>query len=151
MPPEIFEMPVHLINRSSRLLMRLGEERLQDLGLAIAQVPVFYALKDGSALTQKELATLAKTEQPTMAVLLDRMERDGLIQRSPNPHDKRSSLISLTRLALRKVPAAKEIMLRGNDEALAGFTERETATLVRLLSRVIKNLDPDVAENEPER
>jgi len=85
-----------------------------------------------------------------MAVLLDRMERDRLIQRSPNPHDKRSSLISLTRLALRKVPAAKEIMLRGNDEALAGFTERETATLVRLLSRVIKNLDPDVAENEPE-
>ncbi|MFK4448742.1 MarR family transcriptional regulator for hemolysin [Caballeronia udeis] len=150
MPPEIVEMPVHLINRSSRLLTRLGEERLQALGLAIAQVPVFYALKDGSALTQKELARLAKTEQPTMAVLLDRMERDGLIQRSPNPHDKRSSLISLTRLALQKVPAAKEIMQRGNDEALAGFTERETTTLVRLLSRVVRNLDPDVAGNEAE-
>jgi MarR family transcriptional regulator for hemolysin len=86
-----------------------------------------------------------------MAVLLDRMERDGLIQRSPNPHDKRSSLISLTPFALQKVPAAKAIMQRGNDEALQGFTDRETATLVRLLSRVITNLEPDVAGDESER
>jgi len=68
-----------------------------------------------------------------------------LIQRSPNPYDKRSSLISLMALALQKVPAAKEIMQRGNDEALQGFSDRETATLVRLLSRVIRSLDPEVA------
>jgi MarR family transcriptional regulator, transcriptional regulator for hemolysin len=139
---EIFRRPGHLINRSSRLLLRLGEEKFHPLGLGIAQMPVLYALKDGASLTQTELARMARIEQPTMAQLLTRMERDGLIRRTANPHDKRSSLISLTPLALKKLPLAKAALLQGSVEALQGFTEREIATLSRLLRRVVKNLDP---------
>jgi MarR family transcriptional regulator, transcriptional regulator for hemolysin len=142
MDPEIFRSPGHLINRSSRLLLRLGEEKFHPLGLGIAQMPVLYALKDGASLTQTELARMARIEQPTMAQLLTRMERDGLIRRTANPHDKRSSLISLTPLALKKLPLAKAALLQGSVEALQGFTEREIATLSRLLRRVVKNLDP---------
>lgn len=57
----------------------------QRLGLAIARVPVLYALKDGAHSTQTELAKMAHIEQPTMAQLLGRMERDGLIGRTANP------------------------------------------------------------------
>jgi MarR family transcriptional regulator for hemolysin len=142
MDPEIFRLPGHLIQRSSRLLLRLGEEKFHPLGLGIAQMPVLYALKDGASLTQTELAKMARIEQPTMAQLLTRMERDGLIRRTANPHDKRSSLISLTPLALKKLPLAKAALLQGSVEALQGFTEREIATLSRLLRRVVKNLDP---------
>jgi MarR family transcriptional regulator, transcriptional regulator for hemolysin len=139
---EIFRLPGHLIQRSSRLLLRLGEEKFQPLGLGIAQTPVLYALKDGASLTQTELAKMAKIEQPTMAQLLTRMERDGLIRRTANPHDKRSSLVSLTPLALKKLPLAKAALLQGSVEALQGFSEREIATLSCLLRRVVKNLDP---------
>jgi MarR family transcriptional regulator, transcriptional regulator for hemolysin len=139
---EIFRLPGHLIQRSSRLLLRLGEEKFHPLGLGIAQMPVLYALKDGASLTQTELAKMAKIEQPTMAQLLTRMERDGLIRRTANPRDKRSSLISLTPLALKKLPLAKAALLEGSVEALQGFSEREITTLSRLLRRVVKNLDP---------
>jgi MarR family transcriptional regulator for hemolysin len=142
---EIFRRPGHLINRSSRLLLRLGEEKFHPLGLGIAQMPVLYALKDGASLTQTELARMARIEQPTMAQLLTRMERDGLIRRTANPHDKRSSLVSLTPLALKKLPLAKAALLQGSVEALQGFTEREIATLSRLLRRIVKNLDPTAA------
>lgn len=142
MDPEIFLRPGHLINRSARLLNRWGDERFQRLGLAIAQMPVLYALKDGAALTQTDLAKMAQIEQPTMAQLLIRMERDGLIRRTPNPQDKRSSLVSLTPFALKKLPSAKVVLTEGNAEALQGFTDREIATLSRLLLRVVKNLDP---------
>ena len=142
MDQEIFRRPGHLINRSSRLLLRLGEEKFHPLGLGIAQMPVLYALKDGASLTQTELARMARIEQPTMAQLLTRMERNGLIRRTANPHDKRSSLISLTPLARKKLPLAKAALLEGSVEALQGFTEREIATLSRLLRRVVKNLDP---------
>ncbi len=97
-------------------------------------------------MTQKELARRVRIEQPTMAQLLVRMERDGLIRRTENPEDRRSSLISLTPRALKKLPRAKEILSAGNREALDGFTEREIATLSKLLLRVIKNLDPEIAE-----
>jgi len=141
----IFRRPGHLINRLARLSFRWTEERFQPLGLSTGQVPVLYALKDGASLTQKELARLVRIEQPTMAQLLSRMERDGLVRRTDNPDDKRSSLISLTPLALKKLPLARAILSEGNKEALKGFTDREIATLSKLLLRVVRNLDPEIA------
>ena len=143
MDAEIFRRPGHLINRAARLLVRLGDSSFQPLGLATAQLPVLYALRDGASLTQKELASFAQIEQPTMAQLLNRMERDRLIRRMPNPEDKRSSLVSLTPKALKKLPRAKEVLLEGSQEALRGFTEQELETLSRFLLRVVKNLDPE--------
>jgi MarR family transcriptional regulator, transcriptional regulator for hemolysin len=150
MDPQIFMMPGHLISRSARMMARWGEGRFQSLGIAAAQLPVLGALKDGASLTQKELARLARIEQPTMALLLNRMERDGLIRRTLNPQDKRSSLISLTSSAVKKLPAAKEAILQTNAAALQGFTEREVATLCRLLRRVIENLDFTEADETTE-
>ncbi len=144
--PETFRRPGHLIARVARLLMRWGDERFQPLGLAMAQIPVLQALKSGASLTQTDLARMAQIEQPTMAQLLARMERDGLIRRSPNPDDKRSSLISLTPLAISKIPAAKAVLAEGNREALKGFSDDEIATLGSLLLRMVNNLDPSLPE-----
>jgi MarR family transcriptional regulator, transcriptional regulator for hemolysin len=143
---DIFQLPGHLINRSARLLVRWGDERFQTLGLAIAQIPVLFSLRDGGARTQKELARLAQIEQSTMALLLDRMERDGLIRRTVHDSDKRSSLVSLTPLALKRLPRARSILLEGNKEALRGFTDDEIATLAGLLMRVVQNLEPIVTK-----
>ena len=144
-PEEKFAHSSRLIHRAARLLVRRGEGPFQALGLAFAQLPVLVALKDGAALSQKELAGAAQVEQPTMAQLLARMKRDGLVQSTPDPEDKRSSLVSLTAKALRKLPAARAVLLEGNAAALRGFTAREMATLSRLLRRVVQNLDPAAA------
>lgn len=151
MDSDLFRTPGHLINRLSRLSLRWTDERFHPLGLAAAQMPVLYALKDGASMTQTELAKLARIEQPTMAQLLARMERDGLIRRTANPQDKRSSLISLTPLALKKLPSARAVLVQGNKEALRGLTDREIETLSRLLRRVLQNLDPAAPGIEFER
>ena len=144
MDSELFAKPGHLINRATRLFLRWGDPRFQKLGLAIAQTPVLGALKHGGALSQKELARLAQIEQPTMAQLLSRMERDGLIRRVPDPDDRRSFLISLAPSTIKKLPRAREVLLQGNEVALHGFTDREIATLSRLLQRVVVNLEDAV-------
>jgi MarR family transcriptional regulator, transcriptional regulator for hemolysin len=140
MDPDLSLSPGFLINRSSRLALRWAEEHFRPLGLAVAQMPVLYALKDGSSLTQRQLANLAQIEQPTMAQLLGRMERDGLIRRSPNPEDKRSSLISLTPAALKRLPKAQALLAEGRRDMLEGFSDREIATLCELMQRVLGNL-----------
>lgn len=151
MDADLFRTPGHLINRLSKLSLRWADERFQRLGLAAAQMPVLYALKDGASSTQTELARMAHIEQPTMAQLLVRMERDGLIRRAANPDDKRSSLVSLTPRALKQLPAAREVLREGNKLALEGFTEREVETLIRLLQRVLKNVEPMVEQSEADR
>lgn len=133
-------MPTQLINRAARLLGRIADTRLRELGVSVSQLPVIVALKHGARLSQKELAQQTGVEQPSMAQLLARMERDGLVQREPDPSDGRSSLISLTDHAMSLLAPGRRVLSQGNREALAGFDQSEIDLLVSMLRRVIANV-----------
>ena len=138
---EVLSTPGHLISLAARGFARLSEARLKPLGFGVGYLPVLIALKNGRAETQRDLARFAKIEQPSMAQMLVRMERDGLIRRAPDPADGRSSLVSLTETAEARLPDACTVLFQGNREALDGFTDEETAQLVALLTRLTANLD----------
>lgn len=138
--------PSYWINQASRLLMRHFEERLRPLDFGVAYLPVVAALRENAALLQKELAARAQVEQPTMAALLTRMERDGLIAREPHPSDKRAHHILLTAKAKARLPRAKELLSAVAEQATLGFSEGERATLIALLRRVVNNLAPAGAD-----
>src|SRR5260370_31641432 len=111
----------YMTNLAARLFARAIDERLRPLGVSAGQLPVFFALAGGGALTQTALARRAEIEQPTMAATLSRMERDGLIQRRPDPSDGRSALIVLTPAALKKVKALEDAGHTPDAAALAGL------------------------------
>jgi MarR family transcriptional regulator, transcriptional regulator for hemolysin len=138
---DVLSTPGHLISLAARGFARLSEARLKPLGFGVGHLPVLVALQDGQIGSQRDLARFARIEQPSMAQMLARMERDGLIQRVPDPADGRSSRISLTENALARLPDACAVLFQGNRDALAGFTNEETMQLVALLSRLIANLD----------
>lgn len=138
---EVLATPGHLISLAARGFARLSEARLKPLGFGVGHLPVLVALRDGRAATQRDLARFAKVEQPPMAQMLARMERDGLIARAPDPADGRSSRVTLTPAAEARLPEAIAVLLQGNEEVLDGFTDAEAAQFVALLSRVIANLD----------
>src|SRR5882724_877059 len=133
-------MPALLIATAQRLLARIVDTRFRDIGISVSQLPVLVALKDGASLSQKELTRRAGVEQPSMAQLLARMERDGIIRRKPDPADGRSSLISLAARTMKLIDPARAIMAQANRDALAGFSDREVRQLVALLQRVITNV-----------
>jgi MarR family transcriptional regulator, transcriptional regulator for hemolysin len=141
MDKDVLSTPGHLISLAARAFARLSEARLKPLGFGVGHLPVLVALQDGRARTQRDLARFAKVEQPPMAQMLARMERDGLIQRTPDPVDGRSSQIVLTKAARARMPNAIAALFQGNREALSGFTDAEAAQLVTLLTRLIANLD----------
>jgi MarR family transcriptional regulator for hemolysin len=141
MNKDVLSTPGHLISLAARGFARLSEARLKPLGFGVGQLPVLVALENGNASTQRDLARFAKVEQPPMAQMLARMERDGLIERTPDPADGRSSRVALTGVAQARMPDAIATLFQGNREALDGFTNAETDQLVALLTRVIANLD----------
>src|SRR5580704_17981588 len=138
---DVLATPGHLISLAARGFARLSESRLKPLGFGVGHLPVLVAFQDGRASTQRDLARFAKIEQPPMAQMLARMERDGLIQRAPDPVDGRSSRITLTEIAEARLPDAVATLLRGNHEVLRDFTDEEAGLLVALLTRLIANLD----------
>jgi MarR family transcriptional regulator, transcriptional regulator for hemolysin len=109
----------------------------------MGQLPVLHALKDGASRSQKDLACLAGVEQPTMAEMLARMERDGVIQREPNPKDRRGSLVSLTQRSRLRLPKARKELIQAEKEATAGFSTAEKEILLNLLKRVVGNVEGD--------
>ncbi|MCC3313794.1 MarR family winged helix-turn-helix transcriptional regulator [Nocardia africana] len=130
-----------LINRAARAFARDADNMLRPLGLRYAQVPALALLNEGVELTQKELAEATGIEQPSMAQLLARMDRDGLIRRKPNPHDARSQTIQLAGGAEARLTEAHEHLVALDQRAVAGFTADEIATLRHLLTRLGDNLD----------
>jgi DNA-binding MarR family transcriptional regulator len=137
----LYERPGHLINRAARLLLRLGEHRFRPMGLGIASFPVLTMLRTGEKLSQKELTARARIEQSSMAQLLARLERDGMIERIPDPNDGRSTLISLSAKAMALLPQIDLAVNASNDEATAGMSEAEIDLLIDLLQRLISNLE----------
>jgi MarR family transcriptional regulator, transcriptional regulator for hemolysin len=138
---EVLTTPGHLISLAARGFARLSEARLKPLGFGLGHVPVLVALENGQVGSQRDLARFARIEQPSMAQMLTRMERDGLICRTPDPSDGRSSQISLTPTARTRLPQACVALFQGNRDALAGFSDQEAEQLVGLLSRLIVNLE----------
>jgi len=133
----------YLTNLAGRLLARALSRRLDGIGLSIGHMPVLAALSEGAAMTQKDLAAQAVVEQPTMAATLSRMERDGLIERTPNPEDARSALISLTPAASAKMKQLNAAIAEVNGAATAGMTKAERADYRRLIGKIITALEGD--------
>ena len=134
-------MPALVISRLGKLLMKRMDDSLRSVGVTTAQLPVLVALKNGERLTQKALAEFADVEQPSMAQLLTRMERDNLIQREPSPTDGRSSLIALTDHAHGLLEPGRDALRQLDAEICADLTPEEHATLSALLARIAARIE----------
>jgi MarR family transcriptional regulator for hemolysin len=135
------QMPTLTVGRIGRMLLKLDDERLKPVGITSSQLPVLVALKHGERLTQKELTRIAGVEQPSMAQLLARMERDNLVLREPSKDDRRSNHILLTDYALGQLEPGRDALRQIDTEACAGFSDAEKETLVALLARLAANIE----------
>jgi len=131
-----------MINWAARLFAREMDEALRPFGLMSGQLPVIFALADGDPQPQHELVRLAAVEQSTMAKTLTRMERDGLIQRTPDPNDRRSALISLSSEAVDRLPDISAAVAAINAKSHMHLTVESSELLLNLLRRVINGLGP---------
>ena len=132
----------YLTNWAARLFARALEKRL--VGGNSGPMPVFFALQDGSAMTQKALAQVAAVEQPTMANTLNRMERDGLIARTPDPNDRRSALVSLTPLGMERTAAAFKVAVEVNGTAMDALKPEEREVFYGMMRRIVAALERDI-------
>lgn len=129
-----------MVNWAARLFAREMDEALRPFGLMSGQLPVIFALADGKPQPQRELVRLAAVEQSTMAKTLARMERDGLIQRTPDPNDRRSALISLSSSAADRLPDISAAVAAINARSHMHLTVENGELLLNLLRQVINNL-----------
>ena len=135
----------HMINLAARLFRRLADRRLEPLGLSSGHLPVLAALSKYEALSQKALIEHAGIEQPTMAATLARMERDAIIERRPDPLDKRSALFSLTAATREKAGPLQAVIERMSADALADIPEQNRQAYRLMLQTMIATLEQQLS------
>lgn len=129
------------VNNASRGILKHFEHKLRPYGFGMAYLPVALALEELGTLTQKELAHRIQVEQPTMAALLKRMERDQIIVRQKSSEDKRISHIYLTDKGKARLPEVKACLDREAQVLVRGFSQQEQQTLLQLLKKLTQNLN----------
>lgn len=130
----------YLVTLASRLFAAVLRDRLADLNVTPAQVPIILWLADRDGLTQKDLCERAFIEQPSAAEMLSRMERMGLVTRTRDPDDGRRFRYHLTDWARERVDALKADAAEGNRAALAGTSEADIEIFLSVMHRIIGNL-----------
>jgi DNA-binding MarR family transcriptional regulator len=118
-----------------RLLSALDDE-LAGLGLSAGEVNLLAALARAEPQTVRALGDATGQRPSTLTGVLDRLERRGLVERRPNPADRRSTLIGPTargRVAAEEVAEAFERVARRLPEETAADARRLLAALDRHL------------------
>lgn len=133
----------YLVNHAARLLERALAEQIVPHGAWTGYFPVLLALWEEDGRTQAELVRLVDVEQPALANTLRRLERDGLVDRTPDPADRRAARIHLTARGRTLEATLTKQARRVNERALRGLHAATRATLLTGLDHVIDRLHGD--------
>lgn len=127
-----------LLRDNSRFMKVAFNERVS--GLTQAQWGALAHLSRHQGLNQVGLADLLEVQPITVARLIDKLVALGLVERRPDPNDRRAQQLFLTGKAQ---PLLDQMWEAGDeilDHAYAGITEEERMQCVEMLVRMRNNL-----------
>ncbi|SCM76608.1 MarR family transcriptional regulator [uncultured Pleomorphomonas sp.] len=137
-----------LIHEIDRLVKKRFDRFAETTGMSRAQWQVLARVAKRQGVNQATLADLVGVEPITICRMVDRLEALDLVERRPDPNDRRARLIHMTEAARPGLERMKGVAQALFAEALDGFTPEEEATLFRLLGRIHANLLADTDEEQ---
>lgn len=137
-----------LIGEVGRLFKRRFEEETRDLGITLPQWRTLAEIMRTEGVTQKALAAATDADPMTMSGVLDRLEKRGLIERTPDPRDSRAKLARVTPEGIAVVERARTAGLAIYERATAAVNAAEQKQLMEALARIRDNLTGMEAEQK---
>ena len=111
--------------------------QLKGLGVPVRTWRVLGALSDVDGMTVSELARHVLTNQPTLTKIVDRMARDGLVERTATLGDRRKVLVRITERGRERAADLKRRAKDHEAEVLAAYDPTEAAHLKTMLRTLI--------------
>jgi len=131
----------------ARMLKTYADQRARQFGISRAQWTVLMRLDRFEGLKQSELAEVLDLAPISLTRLLDRLAENGLIERRPDPNDRRANRLYLTPAAR---PLLKQLSELGEDmmaTVLDKIDEPARAHLLRDLDTIKDSLRAAIARN----
>jgi DNA-binding MarR family transcriptional regulator len=106
---------------------------------------VLAALADGPVATQSQLSAVTGRDKTRLIPTLDRLEARALLQRTPDPADRRNNLVSLTKAGSGVLRSARRGIRSLERQLLADIDEGDRTVFVDVLQRLADRARPGEA------
>jgi len=140
-----------LVSDVARLMRTLTDQKAREFGATRAQWAVLVRLERSQGLSQNDLAALLDVQPITLGRLIDKLCRDGLVERRPDPADRRINRLHLTPAAY---PVLKDLQELGADmmgSVLEGVPLAAIEQIVEQLAVIKHNIKRDLQDAQDER
>jgi DNA-binding MarR family transcriptional regulator len=149
--PQVHEMEALAALRIASKGLHLSMERFAEKhGLSEGRMGLMIRLRRHGETNLSDLAEGLAVSPRNVTGLVDGLERDGYVERIPDPADRRSVRARLTPNGSQKIEALWDQAMAQQTPVLDGFTQEDMALLRHLLLRVIENMRKARASHEKE-
>jgi MarR family transcriptional regulator for hemolysin len=124
----------------ARLLRTLADQRARAVSMTRAQWSVLKRLEINQGAKQAELAEQLDLQPITLARLVDKLAKLGLVERRDDPYDRRANRLYLTEQAAPVLERLNDLGETLIGQALKGFDGFEIAALHKSMERIKANL-----------
>lgn len=114
--------------------------RFQDTGITRIQWIALYYIEKYEIISQRELSNLMNVKDSSSGRLIDRLERDSLIERNRNELDRRTIYIHLTKKGSDLFAKLKPFGEEFNDNLIRGIKEEDLIIYEKVLKKMLSNV-----------
>jgi MarR family transcriptional regulator for hemolysin len=129
------------------MLKTFADQRVRLYGMTRAQWGVLVRLDHSEGLKQSELAEILDLQPITLTRLLDRLAENGLIERRPDPNDRRANRLFLTPAARPVLERLADLGAEVMEAVLEGLDDKALERLLHDLGLMRENLRGAINRN----
>jgi MarR family transcriptional regulator, transcriptional regulator for hemolysin len=130
----------YLISDTGRMIRKAFDERARTIGITRPQWRVLAWLRRQPGIKQAPLSELLEVEPISLSRMIDRLQESGLVERRPDPADRRAWCLYLTDKADPIVESLRSLVDSLHTDMMHDIAPSEDAILRRLLLQMRENL-----------
>ncbi len=138
---------IHLLHRAGQCAGDLFTEEVIDGGLTPRQYAVLVAVSLDEGLSQTDLVDRTGIDRSTLADIIRRMLKKGLVSRRRTRHDARVYAVKLTDTGREALRAAQPAADHADERLLAALEPGKRDEFLRSLNMIVQAIGPPGAKN----
>ena len=130
--------PIHLLHRAGQSATEVFQAEITDL--TPRQLAVLMTVASDEGASQTKLAKATGIDRITLADIVKRLVRKGLLQRRRTPEDARANAVELTDQGRRVLSAAVPAARRVDERVIGTLPSKQRAAFVTALASIVETL-----------
>lgn len=130
-----------VITEVSRKYLLRFEQRASEIALTLPTCKVLANIQRNEGVNQTRLTELTTLDPMAIVRILDRLEADGLVERRPDPSDRRARCLYLTDKAAPTLQEIWQLAAKTRAEVFAGIRQEDRDIFLDVLNQLSDNLD----------